>query len=161
WLPKGVTLVSGGTRRTVVSIEAGRKPYSAPGGGLNGYAAGHGHLTPPPKTPKTGTARPPSPTTRIAPPPPPARGDPARWAGPGRSWWGRPGLSCESPRTGWSCFFLPNMYRYSPQQIRAVKRDAVKIAGHIRYGAPTLPLMFPAQLTPLPRNWRVSSVFYL
>jgi hypothetical protein len=57
--------------------------------------------------------------------------------------------------------FLPNMYRYSPQQMEAVKRDAVKIAGHVRYGAPTLPLLFPARLTHLPHNWRVSSVVYL
>ena len=50
WLPKGVTLVSGGTRRTVVSIEAGSKPYSAHGWDLNVYAAGQCHLTPATKT---------------------------------------------------------------------------------------------------------------
>src|SRR5262249_50694995 len=64
-------------------------------------------------------------------------------------------------RNGWAWLFLPNMYRYSSQQVAAVKRDAVKIAGHVRYGAPTLPLVFPAQLTHLLHNWRVSSVVYL
>ena len=42
----------------------------------------------------------------------------------------------------------------------AYKREAVKIAGHVRYGAATPPLVFPAQLTGLPSRWRVGSVYY-
>jgi hypothetical protein len=161
WLPKGVTLVSGGTRRTVVSIEAGRKPYSAHGWDLNVYAAGQCHLTPATKTLKCGTARSAGPGTKIVGPAPAVRGHRAWWAGSSRMWWADANLVWQYARNGWAWLFLPNMYRYSPQQMEAVKRDAVKIADHIRYGAPTLPLVFPAQLTHLPRNWRVSSVFYL
>ncbi len=43
----------------------------------------------------------------------------------------------------------------------AAKRDAVKIADHVRYGAATPPLVFPAQLTRLPSRWRVGSVYYV
>ena len=45
--------------------------------------------------------------------------------------------------------------------LAAAKRDAVKIAGHVRYGAATPPLVFPVQLTRMPSHWRVSSVYYL
>ena len=41
------------------------------------------------------------------------------------------------------------------------RRDAVKIADHVRYGAVTPPLVFATQLTRLPSQWRVSSVYYL
>jgi hypothetical protein len=40
------------------------------------------------------------------------------------------------------------------------RREAVKIAGHVRYGAATPPLVFPAQLTGLPSRSRVGSVYY-
>jgi hypothetical protein len=161
WLPAGQSLVMGGVRRTVVSVEAGRKPYSAHGWDLNVYAAGQCHFTPAAKTLKCGTALPEVPGKNIVGPAPAVRGHRAWWAGPNRNWWADASLAWQYARNGWAWLFLPNMYRYSPQQIAAVKRDAVKIAGHIRYGAPTRPLVFPAQLTHLPHNWRVSSVVYL
>jgi hypothetical protein len=43
---------------------------------------------------------------------------------------------------------------------RAAQREAVKMADHVRYGAATPPLLFPLQLTHLPRRWQVSSVTY-
>jgi hypothetical protein len=159
WLPAGKSLVMGGVRRTVVSIEAGSKPYSAHGWDLNVYAAGQCHFTPAAKTLKCGTA--PAEGPNIVGRAPAVRGHRAWWAGPSRNWWASAGLVWQYARNGWAWLFLPNMYRYSPQQIKAVKRNAVKIAGHVRYGAPTLPLVFPAQLTHLPHIWRVSSVVYL
>ena len=56
WLPPGKSLVMGGVRRTVVSIEGGRKPYSAHAWDLNVYAAGQCHFTPAAKTLKCGAA---------------------------------------------------------------------------------------------------------
>src|SRR5215475_7420874 len=161
WLPSGQSLVMGGVRRPVVFIEAGGQPYSAPGWGLNNYAAGECHFTPAAKTLQCGAAPPEGPGRNIVGPAPAVRGHRAWWAGPSRNWWASAGLVWQYARNGWAWLFLPNMYRYSPQQIAAVKRDAVKIAGHVRYGAPTRPLVFPAQLTRLPHNWRVSSVVYL
>jgi hypothetical protein len=161
WLPAGKSLVMGGVRRTVVSVEAGSKPYSAHGWDLNVYAAGQCHLTPAAKALKCGAALPADPGTNIVGPAPAVRGHRAWWVGPSRNWWADASLAWQYARSGWAWLYLPNMYRYSPQQIEAVKRDAVKIAGHVRYGAPTLPLVFPAQLTHLPHNWRVSSVVYL
>ena len=159
WLPAGKSLVMGGVRRTVVSIEGGSKPYSPHGWDLNVYAAGQCHFTPTAKTLNCGAA--PSEGPNIVGPAPAVRGHRAWWAGPSRMWWASAGLVWQYARNGWAWLFLPNMYRYSPQQIEAVKRDAVQIAGHVRYGASTLPLVFPAQLTHLPHNWRVSSAVYL
>jgi hypothetical protein len=160
WLPAGQSLVMGGMRRTVVSAEAGRKPYSAHGWDLSVYAAGQCHFTPAAKTLKCGAA-PSVPGSNIVGPAPAVHGHRAWWAGPARNWWADASLAWQYARNGWAWLYFPNMYRYSPQQIAAVKRDAIKIAGHIRYGAPTRPLVFPAQLTHLPHNWRVSSVVYL
>ncbi len=50
--------------------------------------------------------------------------------------------------------------KLSAAEREAYKREAVKIAGHVRYGAATPPLVFPAQLTGLPSRWRVGSVYY-
>ena len=161
WLPAGKSLVMGGVRRTEVSIEGGSKPYSAHGWDLNVYAAGQCRFTPAAKTLKCGAELSNGPGTNIVGPAPAVRGHRAWWAGPTRNWWADASLAWQYARHGWAWLFLPNMYRYSPQQIAAVKRDAVKIAGHIRYGAPTRPLVFPAQLAHLPHNWRVSSVVYL
>ena len=161
WLPTRNSLVMGGVRRTVVSIEAGRKPYSPHGWDLNVYAAGQCLLSPATKTLKCGTALSEGPGTNIVGPAPAVHGHRAWWAGSSRTWWASAGLVWQYARNGWAWLFLPNMYRYSPQQKEAVKRNAVKIADHIRYGAPTAPLVFPAQLTHLPPNWRVSSVVYL
>jgi len=159
WLPAGESVVMGGVRRTVVSVEAGKKPYSAHGWDLNVYAAGQCRITP--AKALTCGAVPPDASTHIVGPAPAVNGHRAWWVGPDRNWWANASLAWQYARNGWAWMYLPNMYRYSPQQIAAVKREAVKIAGHIRYGAPTLPLVFPAQLTRLPHNWRVSSVVYL
>lgn len=161
WLPAGKSLVMGGVRRTVVSIEAGTKPYSAHGWDLSVYAAGQCHLTSAAKTLQCGTARSAGPSTNIAGPAPAVHGHHAWWAKLGRFWWAGAGLIWQYARNGWAWLELPNMYRYSPQQAAAVKRDAVRIAAHVRYGAPTLPLVFPAQLAHVPHSWRVSSVVYL
>jgi hypothetical protein len=163
WLPAGQSLVMGGVRRTVVSIEGGNKPYSAHGWDLNVYAAGQCQFTPAAKTLTCGAAPAQGPGANIVGRAPAVRGHRAWWAGSSRTWWADAGLVWQYARNGWAWLDLPNMYRYrySPQHIEAVKRDAIKIASHVRYGAPTLPLVFAAQLTHLPASWRVSSVVYL
>ena len=70
WLPTRNSLVMGGVRRTVVSIEAGRKPYSPHGWDLNVYAAGQCLLSPATKTLKCGAALSEGPGTNIVGPAP-------------------------------------------------------------------------------------------
>ena len=96
-------------------------------------------------------------TARITTRAPAVRGHRAFWAGPYLVW--------QYARGGWAGLLLPTSY-ISPKlsnaaQREAVKREAVKIAGHVQYGAATPPLLFPAQLTRLPSRWTVSSVYYL
>jgi hypothetical protein len=96
-------------------------------------------------------------TARISGRAPAVRGHRAFWAGPYLAW--------QYARGGWAWLILP--YPYDSPKLsnaakrEAAKRDAVKIADHVRYGAATPPLVFPAQLTRLPSQWRVSSVYYL
>ena len=83
-------------------------------------------------------------------------------AGPPRI-LGKRDLVWQYARDGWAGLMLPTANgspKLSRGQTRDYKRDAVKIAGHVRYGAATPPLVFPAQLTGLPSRWRVGSVYY-
>ena len=41
------------------------------------------------------------------------------------------------------------------------QREAIKIARHLRFGAATPPLAFPARLTGLPGQWRISYVYFV
>ena len=96
-------------------------------------------------------------TARITGRAPAVRGHRAFWAGGYLVW--------QYARGGWAGLLLPISYG-SPKPGNAAKRaaarrDAVKIADHVRYGAATPPLVFATQLTRLPSQWRVSSVYYL
>jgi hypothetical protein len=96
-------------------------------------------------------------TARISGRAPAVRGHRAFWAGPYLIW--------QYARGGWADLLLPTSYgRPKPSNAakrEAAKREAVKIADHVQYGAATPPLVFPVQLTGLPSRWRVSSVYYL
>ena len=41
------------------------------------------------------------------------------------------------------------------------QHEAIKIAGHVRFGAATTPLLFPTQLTGLAAQWQISDVYYV
>ena len=81
---------------------------------------------------------------------PAVRGHRAFWAGPYLVW--------QYARGGWAGLILPYPYYFQrlPKTVKpgtinrgAVKREAVKIANHVRYGAPTPPLVFPSPADPL------------
>src|SRR5262249_59922550 len=96
-------------------------------------------------------------TARITGRAPAVRGHRAFWAGPFLVW--------QYARGGWASLSLPLPYS-SPKlsnaaKYEAARRDAVKIADHVRYGAATPPPVFPARLTRLPSQWRVGSGCYL
>ena len=157
WLPAGDSLVAGGVRPEVAYLAAGRTPDIRLAWDLSVYAAGQCHLTGPAGELKCSTLNLEGLTARITGRAPAVRGHRAFWAGPVLVW--------QYARGGWAALSLPYP-NYIPKLrtaagFAAAKRDAVKIASHVRYGAPTPPLVFPAQLTRLPSRWRVSSVYYL
>jgi hypothetical protein len=157
WLPAGNSLVAGDARPEVMSLTAGRKLYARSTWDLIVYAAGQCHLTGPAGELKCSAPALEGLTARITGRAQAVRGHRAFWAGPYLVW--------QYARGGWAWLSLPFPYD-SPKlsnaaKREAAKRDAVKIADHVRYGAATPPLVFPAQLTRLPSQWRVSSVYYL
>jgi hypothetical protein len=93
---------------------------------------------------------------RLTGPAPSLSGHRAFWAGTRDT----PSLAWQYARNGWAEMALP-FYPNNPAKQAAARRDAVRIASQIRYGAATPPLLFPIQLTHLPSRWRVSSVTYV
>jgi hypothetical protein len=155
WLPAGSRLVAGDARPEVVALVAGRKLYALSNWDLSVYAAGQCHLTGLAGELKCSTPALEGLTARITGRAPAVRGHRAFWAGPYLVW--------PYARDGWASLMLPTANaspKLSAAKRAAYKREAVKIADHVRYGAATPPLVFPAQLTGLPSRWRVGSVYY-
>jgi hypothetical protein len=157
WLPAGNSLLAGDVRPEVVGLSAGRTLNTPRTWNLAVYAAGQCHLTDSGQRLKCSTESLEGLTAKITGHAPDVRGHRAFWAGPYLVW--------QYARGGWAELGLPYPYYYpkltSPAQRKAIRRDAVKIANNVRYGAPTPPLKFSVQLTSLPSKWRVSSVYYL
>jgi hypothetical protein len=75
-----------------------------------------------------------------------------------RAFWisGHTYLAWQYARGGWALLGLP------PDKGARQQRAAVKVARDIRYGGATKPVIaFPAQLTQVPAQWRVDSVYYV
>lgn len=141
WLPATQAIVSGGTGRTQMYLNAGPHPgktvwsltlYSADRCKLSAaqkemdctYGAGGGQ------------------TASITGRAPAVRGHRAFWAGGSLIW--------QYARGGWA------LLNYG------ARHDALNVAAHVRYGVGAAPhIVFPAQLTGVPRIWQVSSVAYL
>src|SRR5581483_7630961 len=119
--------------------------------------AGQCHLTGRPVQLKCSTESLEGLTVRITGRAPDVRGHRAFWAGSTLIW--------QYARGGWAGLDLPYPFYVpkltNPAKLKVAKREAVKIADHVRYGAPTPPLKFSVQLTGLPSTWGVSSVYYL
>jgi hypothetical protein len=155
WLPAGQSLSSGEVRPTQIFLTAGST--GLPGWGLNVYARGQCHLTRPPgglQCPHQGldgtTAR-----FKFTAPAPAVDAHRAFWAGTGLVW--------QYARDGWAALTWPASapgVRTPRQDTVRTQRQAIKIAGHLRFGAAT-PLVFPAQLTGLTTQWQISDVYYL
>jgi hypothetical protein len=174
WLPAGSRLVAGDARPEVVALVAGRKLYALSNWNLIVYAAGQCHLTRPAGDLKCSTEALEGLSARISGHAPAVRGHRAFWAGPGPISGLPPALQRHRASRsdsyllwqyapgGWAGLVLPtaNATKLSAAQRKAYEQDAVKIANHVRYGAATPPLVFPAQLTGLPSRWRVGSVYY-
>jgi hypothetical protein len=178
WLPPGNRLTAGDARPEVVALVAGRNPNVPNPWTLIVYAAGQCHLTRPAGDLKCSTEALEGLTARISGRAPAVQGHRAFWAGPApipglppalqrrraRASRGKADsyLVWQYARGGWAGLVLPtaNATKLTAAQREAYKQDAVKIANHVRYGAATPPLVFPAQLTGLPSRWQVGSVYY-
>jgi len=156
WLPAGESLYSGETRPTQAFLAAGGQG-TFPYWGLNVYARGQCHLTPPPgalQCPYQGLDRTSArfKTTGRA---PAVDGHRAFWAGAGLVW--------QYARDGWAALTWPAPAPgvRTPRQVTVTRqREAIKIAGHVRFGAATTPLLFPTRLTSLAPHWQISDVYY-
>jgi hypothetical protein len=155
WLPAGESLYSGEVRPTEVFLTAGQP---LPEWGLNVYARGQCHLTGPagglqcPHQGLDGTTARFKFTARA----PAVDGHRAFWAGAGLVW--------QYARAGWAALTWPASapgVRTPRHDTVRRQREAIKIAEHLRFGAATAPLVFPAQLTGLTPRWRISDVYYL
>lgn len=154
WLPPGIKLVDGDILRQVVSLDGARKIFGTRDWGLSVYAAGQCHLTAQARSLKCAPAAY-GLTLKIAGRAPAVRGHRAFWAGYALIW--------EYARGGWAMLNapFPAIPYKGPKRVPSIERQAVKIANNVRYGAATPPLEFPVQLTGLPSQWQVSSVFYV
>jgi hypothetical protein len=168
WLPAGITPVQGGTSRQLVWLNAAHK--LGPGldwsptteWSVNVDAAGKCHLTGSPASELTcSTPSQKSYPIAVTGPAPAVAGRRAFWGT--RYFDGQYGsnlyLVWQYARNGWAELTSPDIPHDRAKQA-AARRDALKIARQIRYGAATPPLLFPVQLTHLPGQWRISSLTY-
>jgi hypothetical protein len=146
WLPAGQSLMQGGVRPAEVYLDATDWALSV-------YARGRCHLT----GPATGLTcstrdRGGVSTWRFSGPAPAVGGHSAFWAGPNLVW--------QYARGGWAALNMPLPSVSAPRHDSRTQREAIKIAGQLRFGVATPPLVFPARLTGLPGQWLVSDVHY-
>src|SRR5262249_47929937 len=80
-------------------------------------------------------------------------GHSAVWAGPNLVW--------QYARGGWGALNMPLPSLRAVRHDSRTQREAIKIAERLRFGAATPPLVFPARLTGLTIQWRVSDVHYV
>lgn len=154
WLPAGLKLVDGDILPQVVAIDGARKIFArSDDWEVSAYAAGKCHLTAQAKGLKC-TTEAYGLTAKFDGHAPAVQGHPAHWSGDFLIWQYAPG--------GWALLTapFPNVPYKGPKRTPALVRKALRIADNVRYGAATAPLEFPLQLTSLPSQWKLSSVFY-
>jgi len=156
WLPAGESLYSGENRPTQVFLAAGPRG-GLPQWSLSVYARGQCHFTPPPRALQCPYQGADATSARLK-----ITGSAAAVDGR-RAFWASAGLVWQYARDGWATLTWPG---YAPgtraprQVLVRTHHEAIKIAGRVRYGAATTPLLFPAQLTGLAAQWQISDVYY-
>jgi hypothetical protein len=157
WLPAGESLYSGENRPAQVFLAAGARGGLAQWG-LSVYARAQCHLTPPPavlQCPYQGSYAT-SARLKITGRAPAVDGHRAFWASSGLVW--------QYARDGWAALTwpgdAPGAHTPRPAMIRT-QHEASKIAGRVRFGAATTPLLFPTRLTGLAAQWQISDVYYV
>jgi hypothetical protein len=152
WLPAGESIMQGGARRTEVFMDAGSASGFL-GWGLDVYARGQCHLTGAGRGLKCAGETPlEDATARFSEPAPAVDGHRAFWAGTDLVW--------PYARGGWAWVSIPVRNFSTLRHDTVMQSQAIKIARHVRFDASTAPLVFPAQLTGLAGQWRMSEVHY-
>ena len=165
WLPAGESFVGGSTGQAVMSLTAAPSPRDQDATwDLSAYAAGACKLAAKRLTCFPYGGR--QPLEEVTARAPAVHGHPAFWSGSGLVW--------QYAHGGWARLIFPYPFDFQrlPKTIKpgtvkpgttraTVKHDAIKIASHLQAGAATRPLVFPAQLTGVPGQWRVSGALYL
>jgi hypothetical protein len=154
WLPAGLKLVDGDILPQVVAIDGARKMFAGRDDWeVSAYAAGQCHLTAQDKGLKCTSAAY-GLNAKFDGRAPDVAGHRAHWSGYWLIWQYAPG--------GWAFLTapFPAVPYKGPKRTPKLVRQAVKIATNVHYGAATPTLKFPLQLTGLPSQWQVSSVFY-
>ena len=157
WLPAGESLYSGETRPTQAFLAAGSQGRF-PERELSVYARGQCHLSAPPgalQCPYQGLDRTAG-RFKITGRAPAVDGH--------RAFWAKAGLVWQYARDGWAALTWPAFApgaRTPHQVIVRTQHEAIKIAGNVRYGAATTPLLFPTRLTGLAGQWQISDVYYV
>jgi len=153
WLPSGDSVLSGATYRPLTWQVAGPGPAKHRWE-LSLYMAGYCRLTAAARGLACNLDPAAQQTWRITGAAPAVDGHRAFWAG--RSGSGVNHLVWQYAKGGWAMLAALN------QPGTAWHGLAVRIAGHVRYGAHAVPpLAFPARVTGLPAWWRVSGVSYV
>lgn len=152
WLPAGQSLSQGVTSREEVAMVAGSASDPL-GWGFSVYAKGQCRLTSSGQGLKCAGQTPlERVTARFNEPAPAVDGHSAFWTGTNLVW--------SYARGGWAWVNIPVPDFSALQHDPVMQGEAIKIARHLRFGAATPPLVFPAQLTGLTGQWRISHLHY-
>jgi hypothetical protein len=151
FLPPGASIQQGGVEPTVAFMTAGASSI-----GLwweaNVYAKGRCHLT--------GHA------SKLSCPGPALTGVTVRLSGPApavgghRAFWARSGLVWQYARGGWALLDAPVASNTTLRHDPHLRPLAIRVARHLRIGAATPHLVFPAQFSRLNSQWRVGEAHY-
>jgi hypothetical protein len=152
WLPSGQSLSQGVASAEEVSMVAGSASDPL-GWGISVYARGQCHLTSSGRGLKCAGQTPlENATVQFSEPAPAVHGHSAFWAGTNLVW--------SYARGGWAWVNIPVPDFSALQHDTVTQGQAIKIARHLRFGAATPPLVFPAQLTGLTGQWRINNLHY-
>ncbi|HEY3955432.1 MAG TPA: hypothetical protein VGM53_18835 [Streptosporangiaceae bacterium] len=166
WLPAGYRLTAGDTTDAAMALVAQRSPRIFLE--ADAFAAGRCHFT-------AGGAKLKCLSPALEGYAEPVTGRAPAIGGHRAFWIGRVGcatcakhadrLAWQYASNGWADVTIPNLHdqpgrQYTPAQIAAGKKSAVKVARKLQFAAAQPPLVFPVQLTRLPASWKVGAVFY-
>ena len=152
WLPAGQSVQQGRVSPAEVSLLAGSAtdPFAW---SAYVYARGQCHLTGPARGLDCAPRTPYATSLRFSAPAPAVHGRPAFWGGNVLVW--------QYARGGWAGLLIPVYNLSALRRDKALLGQARKIAAHLRMGATSPPIVFPAQLTGLTSQWQLHDVHFV
>jgi hypothetical protein len=153
FLPAGESIQQGGVVPTEAFVTAAASPSDLGGWAVYAYAQGRCHLT--------------VHASNLSCPGPALTGATVRLSGPApavgghHAFWARSGLVWQYARGGWALLDAPVPSKTTLRHDPHLRPLAIRIARHLRIGAATPHLVFPAQFSGLNSQWRVGETHYL